>query len=543
MSVDKTLPELLTSRTNDGSHTSYNPPAFTTPERSTNDTREANDRGWHGAQEQAARAQAEPEAPEQADRKVEKEEQAGRGEAKKEEVMQGGAGGAAEGTGAATAGKTEQDAKSNADGAGGDAQGTQSKSVEQLENELEEAEDRQRAELKRLKAHVEKRQQELREQEAELRKQEARHLRSAKPSKTDGGTDEEETLQEIKAKTMYDMVEDVGEELGSGDARLIFLTNLQARWLAGNDSSLQTMLDTLEISTEGPDAPKLLINLLISKGFSNHLNSHWPDDGHEKPNPPTGQKRVRPAFSVEDEEHRAEKRLDAFMADVLIPLAARTNAIIIVNAFTCNCVLAQSFNRMVALQKSTWGNKLPFTILAMTDHVDRLYMNKNPDSYWKKVQGASKTWRKRHKDLQSKFEQLRKGSHDDTLETCHDLSKHLKFLILIEGLAGNDKSIATTRDPTAFHYFNTQLDRFLSSWLPSVALQTGALDQITGLDEAVALVNAKTPLMFLDMRKRQSVELGWPARTRVHTRMHACMPHITSTRMYLQHAVYACKDD
>ena len=48
MSVDTvgTLPELLTSRTNDGSHTSYNPPAFATPERSTNDTREANDRGF-----------------------------------------------------------------------------------------------------------------------------------------------------------------------------------------------------------------------------------------------------------------------------------------------------------------------------------------------------------------------------------------------------------------------------------------------------------------------------------------------------------------
>ena len=49
---------------------------------------------------------------------------------------------------------------------------------------------------------------------------------------------------------------------------------------------------------EGPDAPKLVINLLTSKGFENDLNSHW--------HPSKPAQRARRAFG---EERLAEERL------------------------------------------------------------------------------------------------------------------------------------------------------------------------------------------------------------------------------------------
>ena len=69
-----------------------------------------------------------------------------------------------------------------------------------------------------------------------------------------------EQLRMIKARTMYNMV----EEIPSGSdvtPKLLFLTNSQADLLASNTASLQRMLNALEIPQ-----PKLVINLLCSYG-------------------------------------------------------------------------------------------------------------------------------------------------------------------------------------------------------------------------------------------------------------------------------------
>ena len=65
-------------------------------------------------------------------------------------------------------------------------------------------------------------------------------------------------------------------------------------------------------------------------------------------------------FAAEEQERLAEEKLDAFMAEVVIPLAARTRAIVIVNPHDCMCCLARSFYRMVNLQRMRWGATCPF---------------------------------------------------------------------------------------------------------------------------------------------------------------------------------------
>ena len=74
----------------------------------------------------------------------------------------------------------------------------------------------------------------------------------------DNKREDRESLNEIKAKAVYRLVEDIDEK-----RRMMFLTNQQAALLASpeNHKSIERMLDAFDIT-----APKLLIQLLDSPG-------------------------------------------------------------------------------------------------------------------------------------------------------------------------------------------------------------------------------------------------------------------------------------
>ena len=72
---------------------------------------------------------------------------------------------------------------------------------------------------------------------------------------------------EINAKTMYNMMEEIG------DQRLFFLTNQQADLLAESEASIDRLIRALEL----PKEPKLVIILQPDQGFTN-LVSCWDND-------------------------------------------------------------------------------------------------------------------------------------------------------------------------------------------------------------------------------------------------------------------------
>jgi len=78
---------------------------------------------------------------------------------------------------------------------------------------------------------------------------------------------QKQKMQEIKARTMYEMVEEI--ELPGGPCKLLFLTNVQAALIAQTDENLQKMLDALEVPK-----PQLIINLLLSQGFSGNTTTY-----------------------------------------------------------------------------------------------------------------------------------------------------------------------------------------------------------------------------------------------------------------------------
>ena len=282
--------------------------------------------------------------------------------------------------------------------------------------------------------------------------------------------------------------------------------------MADSEQALERMLDALEIPRAGPGAPKIVINLLDSFGLSNQLNDHWMKE--TEPGPRVGRRRVKPPFVTDDEERRAEQRLDSFMSDVLVPLAARTNAIVLVNAFTCNCYLTQSFQRMVALQKMKWGGKPPFWVLAMTNSLNLLYgdVNQNPDAEWRNVRRQCRAWRQREPKIYAAFHKCKDWMGDwidpeqgfAKAGSVADLDPNVSVMILNDGLHKTSGKL----DPSAFDSLSSALLRFLASSLPSVALQTGRSPSHIGLESAISLVQAKTPLINIDLRERTAVNTG-----------------------------------
>ena len=77
----------------------------------------------------------------------------------------------------------------------------------------------------------------------------------------DNKREDRESLNEIKAKAVYRLVEDIDEK-----RRMMFLTNQQAELIAGSTDALQKLLDVLDLPK-----PKLVINLLQSQGFAENL--------------------------------------------------------------------------------------------------------------------------------------------------------------------------------------------------------------------------------------------------------------------------------
>ena len=139
----------------------------------------------------------------------------------------------------------------------------------------------------------------------------------------------------LKAKTMYNMVDEL--ELGGSTVKLLFLKNEQARTIAKDPALIDLMIDKLVTKT-----PSLVINMLNSQGFQPWIDAQT---GVKRAEGHAGVGKKAPFLSIEDES-KALLRLDDFMVTVLIPLAAKTSALVICCATPCNCILSTSFTRM-----------------------------------------------------------------------------------------------------------------------------------------------------------------------------------------------------
>lgn len=296
----------------------------------------------------------------------------------------------------------------------------------------------------------------------------------------------------MKAKTMYEMVEEL--DAGQGPVKLLFLTNPQADSICSSSLTLRKMLEALEI-----DSPKLVINLICSTGLRAFLNV-YAEPYYNTVNT-AGEIYDTPPFLNLDEEQMCFARLDQFMQDVLLPLAASTNALILTNAVPAECALSNSLSRSFKLQRAKWGAKPPFVILSVAEDLPTLYLNPNPEAYWRRLRRRSKAWTARDKAI---------------LETVHacglgggfpypniDLDKDAKAFLIVDQLTASQQGF----DGGPANTLRVEVLRFLVSTLPSLAVKTchankNEQDNTSGYQVCLDQANAGTKVLLLDVRKR-----------------------------------------
>lgn len=195
--------------------------------------------------------------------------------------------------------------------------------------------------------------------------------------------------------------------------------------------------------------------------------------------------------------------------DVILPLAASTNALILANAIPGDCALSGALSRAFKLQRSKWGKIPPFTILSIAGSTPRLYLNPNQNAHWHTVRAQSRSWSARHDFILQTIQTH--GYFRTKLGECdcsHDLDPDAKYLVLVDSVRPSGEGFTT--NPS--QYLRTELVRFLASTLPSFVMKTGHAEKFANdektfqacLDQA----NAGMELLFLDLRKRQPVDSG-----------------------------------
>jgi len=235
----------------------------------------------------------------------------------------------------------------------------------------------------------------------------------------------ESTLQrefnKMKAITMSNMV----EALGDGETKLLFLTGHQAQLLSQNESSIDKMFEIFGIGR-----PQLVINLLESGGFRAFTDTHGKHEWDSRISRwAPGVVQGRAPFLTEDDEMLAENRIDLFMKEVLIPLAAQTRAVVICCALRGWCVLSESFTRMSKLESAKWGGSPPYIVLSTTADMIGLYCTRDPRAYWRTVVGKSRTWQQEDARIRANVEQIYK----ERMPELHlDLDPHASNYIIVD---------------------------------------------------------------------------------------------------------------
>ena len=294
----------------------------------------------------------------------------------------------------------------------------------------------------------------------------------------------EADLQEIKAKTMYRMVEDI--TLGSGSRhKVLYLSNKQARLLAHTPGSMKRVFEAFEIPT-----PKLVIRLIQSTGGVDWTRS-----------------RIRAGINLqypypggEEEALQAERNLYHFMEEVLLPLAAETNALILVQATVGSCMLTSALGQALDLHRNRFGERPPFAVTALTSDFDKLYNNENPSAKWRDFAKVVSSWRRRHRGVLQDFFK-RHGGRDSI---AYDMSDAFSQYIVCDGVNEHDGRM----DFNPFTAFNSALLQHLMQQVPCIAIRTGHTDLVEG-DEAslgniVACLESGCPTIMVNLRQ-------WPS--------------------------------
>ena len=347
----------------------------------------------------------------------------------------------------------------------------------------------------------------------------------------------EQELEALKAEKVVGMIDAI-EKNGQFHSHLIYLTNWQANAISKCQPSVKRMIEVFH----GENKPRFIIHLVQSWGFYN--STKLVDRSQLGKGMSIGMEYDTPPFQNKGDDYtdmnQTMARLTHFVTRVILPLAERTNALILCNAVSDECILTETLMKVLKANASRWdGGPMPFTVIKIMNEVDVLYKKEKAtmkgfeeDLYrkelikpekgetacivnWMGFMKQSKNWKRRHAKIKQHFDKVvekEKGTENkNDWWRGHDLDWSLGNLIVVEGL---DKCGMSNTFKRNYGPANVLITSILDTYgkIPTLAVKTGATPRkrqecygdemdLMGWDYLVNRVNSETHVICLDVRK------------------------------------------
>jgi hypothetical protein len=301
------------------------------------------------------------------------------------------------------------------------------------------------------------------------------------------------------------LVEELQVSAGATDAmvRLLYLTNMQAQLF--NAETVPKMMNTFEVKQSS-----LVINLMDSYwypiSFETDTYKRWTredwdataDDHLIESHNCAG---FTGPFASREEATLATRRLANFFKEVLLPLAAETNAILLCSAQN-GCILSSILAEVMPLFSARYGGKLPFTVFGVGPAVNFTWnarVENAPNSLACELSTKSKNWQKGLGKMEAAAHKLYGASWSRT-----DVQPGLGNYLIVECVSGRS-SDRWHVDKGPLVSFQNELLQALASQLPVLCVRTGGSNSSNPLSANVQLASRDIPVLMLDAQSRPSL--------------------------------------
>ena len=297
-----------------------------------------------------------------------------------------------------------------------------------------------------------------------------------------GDRDEQlEELDEIKIKTMYEMVEDIKITSAgfTSTKKFLYLTNKQASTF--NAGNMENVLSALEL----PES-HFVIRCLPAWRGEDSLHAHTEEHGtvaevlEGKP----------PEISLHD-SNMTEAQISLFVKQCILPVAMQTRALILIGGVNDDS-LGMAVQRIMRPVQDRMGDSCPFTIIGLVYEFEVHKQATDPDSssIARQFLVNSKTWSRRIDDVDDIVSKEKVLQAVDIIPAC-------THVIIVESL---DLELREIFEPPKVNFENTLVESLVNVF-PSVCIYMHGGVRITDIAD---IVRRKIPVIMLDSRDR------WP---------------------------------
>jgi len=282
------------------------------------------------------------------------------------------------------------------------------------------------------------------------------------------------TLQELKAKAMDKMVEDL--TIRDTRKKFLFLTNSQARMF--NESNIHTLIEAFNLPK-----PQLVIKLMNSSHGCAYERSKRDARGGRPVE-------LSSLYNVKNSVE-AESELTLFLQEFLIPLAAANHAILFVRLIP-ECTLFNCLKSALAGIRSRYGRRLPFTVIGIDTELYFHNSLEDEKTYTNDIKDKSVNWREHCEHMEDLH------AEDNIKDAMGDaeIPEDIDNIILVDGIDDDGKV-----DTMAARELEWLVLRQFSKTLPCIGLQTDRCESA-----ALKLLQCGVPVVYLDSRPREGFE-------------------------------------